>query len=178
MKKATFDPSKNLDLYFRKNRNGSVQLSFFSGGIDYDISALVFVFRSDFDVAVSSATNVLTLTFSKDTEIKRSSYLWELYNETSGKTWLSGTAYFTESLSAEVEDTTEFEININSDQVEITINGGIGSGIPINWNFATSGVSPGDYPADLTKRYYATDDSVLYPGTEFWTDGEGGWFYK
>lgn len=33
------------------------------------------------------------------------------------------------------------------------------------WDFATSGASPGDFPADTTKMYEITDDSVYPSGT-------------
>lgn len=121
MKKATFDPSKNLDLYFRRGRNGSIDLTFLSEELPYDLTGTDFEFRADFPVSTSINNNVLTLAFSEDTVIKRASYLWQLYNETTGQTWLSGTAYFTESLSAEAEDNEPIEIKINGDQVEIQI---------------------------------------------------------
>lgn len=59
-----------------------------------------------------------------------------------------------------------------------------GAGIPTNWNFATSGpaqdppLAIGAYPTDLTKQYYATDDSVEFQGTLFWSNGAGGWNRK
>lgn len=56
--------------------------------------------------------------------------------------------------------------------------GGGGSGVPTDWDFATSGASPGDFPTDLTLRYYTIDDSVFPFGTEFWTNGSGGWYTK
>lgn len=120
--KASFDPSRNLDLYFRRKRNGSIDLTFMSGGVPYDLTSVDLVFRSDFDVSTSINSNVATLSFSESTDINRSTYFWELYNVTSGKTWLSGTAYFTEGLSAEADDNQSIEININGDQVAIEIN--------------------------------------------------------
>lgn len=49
------------------------------------------------------------------------------------------------------------------------------SGIPTNWSFTANA---GAHPVDLTKRYYTTDDTVYAQGTEFWTNGSGGWFTK
>lgn len=120
--KASFDPSRNLDLYFRRKRNGSIDLTFMSEGSAYDLSGVALSFISAFDVTTSINENVVTLLFSENTEITRSTYFWELYNSTSGKTWLSGTAYFTEGLSAEAEDHQTIDININGDQVAIEIN--------------------------------------------------------
>lgn len=48
----------------------------------------------------------------------------------------------------------------------------------LEWNFATSGASPGDYPTDLTKIYIAADDSVLMEGTWFASRSAGGWWTK
>ena len=120
--KASFDISRNLDLYFRRRRNGVVTLTFMSEGVAYDLTGLSFEFRSDFLVTASIALNVLTLSFSSSTIVSRASYFWELYNVTQEKTWLSGTAFFTESLSAEVKDSQSVDININGDQVAIEIN--------------------------------------------------------
>ena len=120
--KASFDISKNLDLYFRRKRNGSISLTFMSSGTPYDITGVDFVFRSDFSVSTDINVNVLTLSFLSTTDTTRSSYFWELYNATDGKTWLSGTAFFTESLSAEADDNQNIDININGDQVAIEVN--------------------------------------------------------
>lgn len=129
--KASFDISRNLDLYFRRKRNGVVTLTFMSEGVAYDLTGLNFEFRSDFTVTISIALNVMTLSFSSSTSITRASYFWELYNSTQEKTWLSGTAFFTESLSAEVDDIQSIYININGDQVVIEINSSdVNGGIP------------------------------------------------
>lgn len=48
-------------------------------------------------------------------------------------------------------------------------------GIPAGWSFTANA---GAHPTDLTKRYYTTDDTVYPQGTEFWTNGSGGWFTK
>ena len=120
--KVSFDPSNNLDLYFRRKRNGSISLTFLSDGAPYDLTGIDFSFRSDFAADVQTSENVMTISFSKDTEINRPTYLWELVNNTSEKTWLCGTAFFTESFSAEADDSQDIEININGDQVAIAIN--------------------------------------------------------
>lgn len=45
----------------------------------------------------------------------------------------------------------------------------------LEWDFATSGVSPGDFPTDQTKIYVATDDSVYPAGTWFGYGGTQWW---
>lgn len=45
------------------------------------------------------------------------------------------------------------------------------------WDFATSGPSPGDFPTDQTRIYVITDDSVYPSGT--WIGYSGGqWWNK
>ena len=48
----------------------------------------------------------------------------------------------------------------------------------LEWDFATSGVSPGDYPTDETKIYITTDESVYPLGTWFAKNSAGGWWTK
>lgn len=61
-------------------------------------------------------------------------------------------------------------------QVSAVANGGSSSFI--EWDFATSGVSPGDYPTDVTKIYITTDESVYPSGTWFAKRSAGGWWTK
>lgn len=46
------------------------------------------------------------------------------------------------------------------------------------WNFATSGPSPGDFPTDQTKIYIVTDDSVYPSGTWIGYTATTGWTAK
>lgn len=47
-----------------------------------------------------------------------------------------------------------------------------------DWNFATSGPSPGDFPTDQTKIYIVTDDSVYPSGTWIGYTSSTGWTAK
>lgn len=93
--------------------------------------------------------------------------------------------------SKKISELTALPSNVANDDVIEVVRGGQnykatgsqlpsggGSGVPTDWNFATSGASPGDFPTDLTLRYYTIDDSVYPFGTEFWTNGSGGWYTK
>jgi hypothetical protein len=127
--KATLDPAKNLDLYFRKERNGSKVFTFLNAaGSAYDLTGIDFQFKSAFAVALVILNNTITIDFDEDEAINRDSYFWELYNATAGKTWLTGTAYFTSTLSAEAQDTQEITIALNGETINITINESGGTG--------------------------------------------------
>jgi hypothetical protein len=144
--KATFDPSKNLDLYFRKNRAGTVTLVFKDAdGNDYSLAGLTFVVLAGFVLGAEVSGNEIELSFDEETEIKRSSYFWELYNEVHKKTWLCGTAHFTEGLSAQATDTVEITINPEGESVEVTIAEVSGNNFRGPYD-----ASSGDYPTDPT----------------------------
>jgi hypothetical protein len=128
--KATFDPAVNLDLYFREARNGSKEFRFFNNGEPYELED-DFELRVDFGSELTKLNNSLTWEVTEeDTADVRRSYFWEIVNTTNGKTWLCGTAYFTETLSAEVTDSTDIEINLEGEIINITIieGGGVFSG--------------------------------------------------
>lgn len=128
-KKVTFDPAKNLDLYFRKGRNGSKVLTFLdSAGLPYDLTGIDLQFRAAFAITTTILTNTATLDIDEDAVINRPSYFWELYNASAGKTWLCGTGHFTETNSAELEGDEEIIIELNGELVEITINESGGAG--------------------------------------------------
>lgn len=127
MKKATFDPAKNLNLYFRKRRNGSKVLAFFNAdGSDYDVSAINFEIAG-IDATLSASGNELTIT--KTTDIAASQAFWELINATDNKTWLCGTAFYREGLSDEAEDSTDLTITLNGEVVNIEIVAGASAGV-------------------------------------------------
>lgn len=127
MKKATLDPAKNLDLYFRKLRAGSKVLAFFNqAGDDYDIEAIDFTIWG-IDATLTKSGNELTIV--KGSDIVGAQCFWELVNATDNKTWLTGTAFYLEGLSAEVDDTEEqITIALNGETVNIVIAAGTGTG--------------------------------------------------
>jgi hypothetical protein len=133
--KATFDPAKNLDLYFRKSRNGSKEFRFFdTGGDAFDLTGNEFEFRSDFTVSLVVVDNVITFEIEDDVSPTRDSYFWQLFNVTTGQTWLCGTAYFTDGLSADASDSDAITINLTGELVQVTINLSGGSDFIGEWD--------------------------------------------
>lgn len=127
MKKATLDPSVNLDLYFRKGRDGSKEFRFFSGDVAYMLEDS-FEFRSSFETTLVKENNILTLSVEgDDLENARRSSFYELVNVTKNKTWLCGTAYFTDDSSAEITDSEDITIVLEGEPVVININESGGS---------------------------------------------------
>lgn len=122
MNKLSFDPAVNLDLYFRKGRNSARVLRFKNtDGTPYDVSANTFEFISGFTVVVTIDEDEITITIA-DTQVPtRDSYFWQLKNTSTGQTWFTGTAYFTDGLSAEQDNTEEIIMQLAGDVVEVTI---------------------------------------------------------
>lgn len=131
MKRTTLDPSKNLDLYLRRNRNGQKVLNFYEadGVTPYDLAGMDFEFRGVPDMTVTyEAPNKLLFDIPSTSTARRSAYFWELINLTDVKTWLCGQAYFTESLSNEGDDSTDISIVLEGETINISITAGGGSG--------------------------------------------------
>lgn len=130
MKRATLDPAKNIGLYFRKLRSGSILFRFKDvDGDDYNL-ADTFYFQSGFAAALTKVDNTLTLSINPtQSNVSRDTFFWEIVNSTTGKTWLCGTAYFTTADSAEIEDTEEvITINTAGTTIEVTLEG-VGSSV-------------------------------------------------
>jgi hypothetical protein len=133
---TSFDPAEQLNLIFRKDRNGSKLFRFIGADrLPYSIAGI------DLQVNIKSASglddlihltigNGLTLGGLNNDEltvsitdeqstISRDLCFWELYNATSKKTWLCGNAYF---ISANRPDaSTDIEITITLEGETITI---------------------------------------------------------
>lgn len=130
---ATFDPSRQLDLYFRVNRVGSKTLNFVdSNGSAYTISGNTFQFilkdalgngiftlTSGNGLTVSTSSIAIAVT-ANQTNIAPAGYVWELYLSNLGKTWLSGNAYFHTGVFDGVTSTSSITI-ADADTVTITI---------------------------------------------------------
>lgn len=130
MKRATFDPAVNIDLYFRKGRNGEKEFRFFNAaGDEYPLTD-TFEIRADFEIVLTVEDNKIILTV-EDEEVEgvRSSYFWEIVNTTTGKTWFCGNAIFTETQSEEITDFTDVTIVLEGEPVEVTINEVGGDGV-------------------------------------------------
>jgi len=135
--KATFDPSVNLDLYFRKGRNGNKTLNFFNtDGSEYDLTGIPFEFRAPFAVVVNVVDNTIELSFADSEVINRERYFWQLVNTATVKTWLCGTAFFTSDLSANVSDSEDIVINLNGETINITISDT--ASLLIDWDMDTN----------------------------------------
>ena len=126
MNKATFDPAVNIDLYFRKGRNGEKDLRFFTGaGEDREDYLLTdtFEIRADFDIDLTIEDNKIILSVDEEeVDGVRSSYFYEIVNTTTGKTWICGNAYFTETQSAEISDFEDVTILLEGEPVTVIIN--------------------------------------------------------
>jgi hypothetical protein len=136
---ATFDTAKRLDLYARKNRDGSKKFTFLtSSGTAYDISAIDF--KLNIKSKARDTTNVLQLTVGSgltvggtgnneltvtltdtQTNIKAVNYYWELFNDTADKTWLHGEFIVSNGLSEEITESSSVTVNLDPDVIEITI---------------------------------------------------------
>jgi hypothetical protein len=147
MNKATFDPAVNIDLYFRKGRNGEKEFIFSDAdGNDYPLTD-TFEIRADFEIELTVEDNKIILSVDEEeVDSVRSSYFYEIVNTTTGKTWICGNAYFTETQSEEVTDFTEVTIVLNGEPVEVTLNAGTADPVEHfkgNWD-ASSNTFPGD----------------------------------
>jgi hypothetical protein len=123
MFKATFDSAVNLDLYFRKNRNGSKVFRFFDAdGVEYELTD-EFEFRADFDLTlvIQNGNEWLLSVLAAGVDEVRNSYFYEIVNTTTGKTWFCGTAYFTDSYSSDIQNTTDVTLYLEGDPVEVTL---------------------------------------------------------
>jgi hypothetical protein len=126
MNKATFDPAINIDLYFRKGRNGEKEFSFFTGEgedrVGYPLTD-TFEIRADFEIELTVEDNKLIMSVDEEeVDGVRNSYFYEIVNTTTGKTWICGNAYFTETQSAEITDTQDVTIVLEGEPVLVTIN--------------------------------------------------------
>src|SRR6478752_2381514 len=109
MKEATFDPTKELRLYFRCIRAGSKNFVFVrSDGSSYSFVYLEFelniyltegdkkkIISLSFGSGLSVVDNTVTATITSDiSNINEGKYYWELYRPDIEKTWLAGDAIF------------------------------------------------------------------------------------
>lgn len=139
MKKATFDPAKRLDLYFRINRNGSKAFVF----LNSDGSARSLIYeeyemtikeyaggRISIAIPLSITDNTITASITDAlSKVNEGEYYWELKRVDNGKTYLCGKAFFHNGIFDGVdEESTELVINEGGETIEITVNESGGSG--------------------------------------------------
>lgn len=141
--KTTIDPSRRLELYIRKARNGSKTFVFTnSSGADYDISSFDFelfikknagarkdvisLLTSYAGFGLSISTNELTATFTDViTDIDAGEYYWELLRLDTNKTWLCGPCYVHEGEFDGVETDTSTISIADTTTVTVSITDGI-----------------------------------------------------
>lgn len=138
MKEATFDPARNLTLYFRCNRSGSKNFVFVrSSGMAYsfiytdDIELNIYKNEGDKKKLISlTYISGLTLNVNRLTasitsalsNINEGTYYWELYRTDLDKTWLCGDAVFHNGKFDGVStDSTSIIIAEDGDDIQITI---------------------------------------------------------
>jgi hypothetical protein len=167
MKKATFDPAVNLDLYFRKGRSGEKEFRFFdAAGEEYELGD-TFSIRCDFDIALVVEDNKIILTIQgEDVEDVRATYFYEIVNVTTLRTWFTGTAHFTDTTAAEIEDITNVTIVLEGEPVEVTINEGGGDATEhYKGGFDASGNTfPGDEDTEASDFWRFTVGGTLDGG--------------
>lgn len=196
--KASFDPSRIVNLYFRVARNGSQVIVFKkSDGTPYEINAINFKFFIKQTPQAANSVMVLeegtglaivddsTLVISvneDDTNLRAKAYYYELLNETEGKTWLSGKAFFHEGeFDDKEEDDVQVTVKTQGTPITLIIQSGTSGGSSgpafMFWNFSTS---PGNaFPTDKTKIYIADDDTVYPKDTYFvWHPTQNVWRTK
>jgi hypothetical protein len=128
MRKASLDPARRLDLYFRINRNGDLTIPVYSAnGSEFSLTYedfQLFIKRNSGDLVdvlnltVGSGINLvsneiqinITAAQSLLTEGK---YYWELINVGDNETWLCGNAFFHNGV---------FDAQSNDVSIEVTEN--------------------------------------------------------
>jgi len=140
MKEATFDPSKELTLYFRCNRAGSKNFVFtYSDGSAYsfiydEIELNIYKNQGDKKKLIS-LTHVSGITLSANTvtasitkalsNISEGEYYWELYRTDLEQTWLNGNAFFHNGIFDGVSSNSEnITVSSGGDDVNISITPG------------------------------------------------------
>lgn len=139
-RQATFDPAKDLTLYFRCNRAGSKVFTF----VRSDASAYSFVYLElqlnifnyhgekspiislEFGSGLSVTNNQVTASITKAlSNINEGEYYFELYRPDIEKTWICGDAIFHNGKFDGVNsDSASITVEENGETIEITVNDG------------------------------------------------------
>jgi len=133
---VTADPTRELTLYFRINRDGVIVFSFLDlNGIALDLSPYTIVVnfkyrKSDssnflqITPTISGNTAILILTKSQSAAFREQTFFWELVRTKSGleKNWLTGDAIFHQGKFDGVTNSGQIFINSFDDMVQITVN--------------------------------------------------------
>jgi hypothetical protein len=161
---VTADPSRELTLYFRINRDGSIIFSFLDlNGDALSLSPFTFVVnfklrKSDssnflqISPTISGSNATLTVTKAQSAAFREQTYFWEMVRTKGGleKNWITGDAIFHQGKFDGVTNSGQIFINSFDDMVQITVNetGGSDAGSWImkgSWDASTNAVpSNGD----------------------------------
>lgn len=131
----TADPTRELTIYFRINRDGTLIFDFRDlNGLPFDLSAYSIVVnfkrrKSDstnfLQVTPTISSNIasLTLTKSQSATFREQTFFWEMVRTKSGleKNWLTGDAIFHNGKFDGVTNSGQIFINSFDDMVQITI---------------------------------------------------------
>lgn len=132
MAKATFDPARELTLYFRCNRTGSKDFVFvYSDGSSYsliyeDIEFNIYENEGDkiklLQLSTAFAANTVTASITNSqSNINEGEYYFEMYRPNIDKTWVTGYAIFHNGKFDGITETSTITINENGEAVTITI---------------------------------------------------------
>lgn len=169
MKKATFDPSRLLYLYFRVKRAGSKTFILTdSDGNPFDVSGIYVDYGFELFIKKYSGSRVkeISLTLgsgltingnylefsvtSDQTNLDTGEYYWELYLNETEKTWLSGKALFHNGeFDGVSNDTNTITINDSGETVTIEISDALASNTRTITTTATSTLTPNVDSYDL-----------------------------
>lgn len=138
MRKATFDPAKRIDIYFRCNRNGSIDFIFqYSNESPYsmiyeDIEFNLYGSEGEKKkilnlthgngVSFPAGNRARVTVTDTNTNINEGQYYYELYRPNLGKTWVTGYAYCHNGIYDGVtEDSETVTVNENGEEITITV---------------------------------------------------------
>jgi hypothetical protein len=143
----SLDNSKPLDLYFRRARDASKRFVFKNeDGSAYAINGSTW--HVNIKTTSGSSTNILQLTSGSGltiggvgnneitisvteatSDLPREVYYWELFNDTTNQTWISGEARFFSGNNPKADSTgvSEITLDLGDSTVEITLEGTITS---------------------------------------------------
>lgn len=174
MKEATFDPAKELTLYFRCNRAGSKNFVFtHSDGTAYsfiydELELNIYKNQGDKKKLISLthisgialSSNTVTATVTKAlTNIPEGEYYWELYRTDLEETWLTGDAIFHNGKFDGVTDSATLTINEAGESVVIQITE---SGTTLATLGTTLQTAATDTPLNAdTFNFYDAVDAIL-----------------
>ena len=177
MQKSTFDPARELTLFFRCNRAGSKDFVFtYSDGSSYSFiydEVELHIYKNQGDKKkLISLTHVSGLVLNSNTvtasitkalsNIPEGEYYWELYRTDLEETWLCGDAFFHNGKFDGVNsDSNTIIVSENGEQINITVSTSGGS-VTLASIGTTLETAAADTPLDAdTFHFWDAVDSIL-----------------